>query len=172
MKLKPRYKLAFGVLISILILSPISIEREHLSITLQTLVIFLGASLVPWRISVLVILIYLLLGALGLPVFSEYSSGVDKLYGNSAGFLWGFVLCAVLVSKAFEAWELGYLKAIAVFLTAHVILLIPGLLVLHHLKAELHIWSITVGLLPGLILKSTVGGFLAVLLRNSPIHKD
>ena len=42
-------------------------------------------------------LLYLFLGAVGLPVFSGHSGGLGMLWGPTAGFLWGFVLSAYLL---------------------------------------------------------------------------
>ncbi|HHT37381.1 MAG: biotin transporter BioY [Candidatus Wallacebacter cryptica] len=42
-------------------------------------------------------LLYLLLGAVGLPVFSGQQGGIGMLWGPTAGFLWGFVLAAFLI---------------------------------------------------------------------------
>ena len=43
---------------------------------------------------------YILLGAVGLPVFSAFSAGVGVLVGPSGGFLWGFILAAALCGAA------------------------------------------------------------------------
>ncbi len=42
-------------------------------------------------------LAYLLLGAIGLPVFANRMAGFSILVGPTAGFLWGFILSAVLI---------------------------------------------------------------------------
>lgn len=39
---------------------------------------------------------YIALGAAGLPVFSSFTGGIGILLGTSGGFLWGFLLTAVL----------------------------------------------------------------------------
>ena len=41
-------------------------------------------------------LLYLLVGAVGLPVFAGQTGGIGVLVGPTAGFLWGFVLSAAL----------------------------------------------------------------------------
>ena len=44
--------------------------------------------------------VYIALGAVGLPVFSQFAGGVGVLFGASGGFLWGFLLSAYLCAKA------------------------------------------------------------------------
>ncbi len=65
-------------------------------ITLQTFgVLLAGAVLGPLR-GFLAVLLYLALGAAGLPVFSGGAAGLTVLYGPSAGYLIGFPLAAAL----------------------------------------------------------------------------
>ena len=59
--------------------------------------------------------IYLLLGAVGLPVFSGFRGGIGALAGVTGGFLWGFLLAA-LVFWALEG--LGKLPALVAGLLA------------------------------------------------------
>ena len=90
MQMTARFRFALAALILILVLAPLRIPLPTLSITLQSLVLFLAAGLLPLRYALSVIAAYLLLGALGLPVYGGYTSGWEKLIGPTAGFLWGF----------------------------------------------------------------------------------
>lgn len=63
-------------------------------ITLQTFPVFLaGAVLGPWRGAAAVVL-YLVLGAAGLPIFSGHKAGPAVFLGPTGGFLVGFVVAA------------------------------------------------------------------------------
>jgi biotin transport system substrate-specific component len=65
-------------------------------ITLQTFGVMLaGCVLGPVR-GFLAVSLYLLLGAIGLPVFAEHSSGLGVFSGPSAGYLIAFPLAAAL----------------------------------------------------------------------------
>lgn len=66
--------------------------------TLQTLVLALLPVAVGGRQAVRAVAIYLLLGALGLPVFSGFSGGLAHVVGPTGGFLWGFLVGTVLAS--------------------------------------------------------------------------
>ena len=66
--------------------------------TLQVFAIcFLSILLTP-RQSFMAVLIYVVLGALGLPVFAGGSSGIGILLSKTGGFLLSFPFCAYLVS--------------------------------------------------------------------------
>lgn len=74
-------------------------------ITLQTLFVALAASLLGGRLGALSQFIYLLLGIIGLPVFSGGKAGFGVLIGPTGGYLVGFVLGAYVTGKLMEIRE-------------------------------------------------------------------
>lgn len=67
-------------------------------ITAQTLVVHLLALLLaPWY-SLAAVGVYLLLGAIGLPVFAGGNAGMGVLFGPTGGYILGFLVSAPLVS--------------------------------------------------------------------------
>ena len=76
--------------------------------TLQTLGVFLALGLLGGKWGTVSVLCYLLLGAVGIPVFSGFRGGVGMLLGPTGGFLWGF-LWAGLCFRAVE--KIGKLPA-------------------------------------------------------------
>ena len=74
----------------------ISLPLGQNPITLQTFALFLTLELLGGKYGSLVCLVYLLLGAVGLPVFSGFRGGFSMLLGSTGGYLWGFLFCALL----------------------------------------------------------------------------
>ena len=74
----------------------ISLPFGQNPITLQTFALFLTLELLGGKHGSLVCLVYLLLGGIGLPVFSGFRGGFGMLFGATGGYLWGFLLCALL----------------------------------------------------------------------------
>ena len=74
----------------------ISIPLGDSVITLQTFGIFLTLGLLGGRRGSLTILIYLLLGAVGVPVFSSFRGGLGAILGTTGGYLFGFMLTGLL----------------------------------------------------------------------------
>ncbi len=64
--------------------------------TMQTFALFLTVSLLGPRRATLVVLVWLLMGAVGLPVFSNFTGGLGSLLNVTGGYLIGFLLCAVV----------------------------------------------------------------------------
>ena len=65
--------------------------------TLQTFAVFMAVGLLGGKRGSLSVVIYLLLGAIGLPVFSGFSGGVGVLLGVTGGYIVGFLLSALLM---------------------------------------------------------------------------
>ncbi|MEX0426512.1 biotin transporter BioY [Nocardioides sp. DS6] len=89
---------AFAALISVCsYVAAIPVGGAGVPITLQTFGILLaGALLGPVR-GLLAVVVYLVLGLAGLPVFAEHSAGPGVFTGATAGYLWTFPLVALVV---------------------------------------------------------------------------
>lgn len=64
--------------------------------TMQTFAVFAALGLLGGRRGTLAVVVYLLLGAVGLPVFSGFNSGLSALLGPTGGYLVGFLVSALL----------------------------------------------------------------------------
>ena len=93
----------------------LSFPLGDIAVTMQTFGIFLALLLLGGKWGTVSIGIYLLLGAVGLPVFSGFRGGIGMLAGVTGGFLWGF-LASGLVYWLLE--RLGKLPAMAAGLLA------------------------------------------------------
>ena len=91
-----RNDFAIKIFISVLFLClvcPIRFKiQSAVPITLQSLAVMLVAIWFGWRIGVSAILLYIFLGAVGFHVFADYKSGVEKLWGPTGGFFFGFLV--------------------------------------------------------------------------------
>lgn len=60
--------------------------------TMQTFAVFLILSVLGGKRGTIVIIVYVLLGAIGAPVFASFTSGIGILMGNTGGYIIGFIL--------------------------------------------------------------------------------
>lgn len=87
----------FAVLIAIC--SWISIPMT-VPFTMQTFAVFLSVALLGGKRGTLAVLVYLLLGAIGIPVFAGFTGGLGILMNNTGGYLVGFLFAALIMWAA------------------------------------------------------------------------
>jgi biotin transport system substrate-specific component len=79
----------------------VSIPFFPVPLTLQTLFVLLAGAVMK-RYAVIPVSLYVLLGALGLPVFHTGVAGLGILLGPTGGYLIGFIFAALVVGLAYE----------------------------------------------------------------------
>lgn len=99
MKLRDLTYIALGSAL-MCVLSPLSIPIGIVPISLATLVVYLIGCLYSPLKAVTSVILYILLGLCGLPVFSKYQAGFSVLAGPTGGFILGYVL-GVFVQSLF-----------------------------------------------------------------------
>lgn len=82
----------FTVLIAIC--SWISIPME-IPFTLQTFAVFLSVAVLGGKRGTLSVVVYVLLGAIGVPVFSGFTGGIGVILRNTGGYIIGFIFTAL-----------------------------------------------------------------------------
>ncbi|MBE6955819.1 MAG: biotin transporter BioY [Ruminococcaceae bacterium] len=73
--------------------------------TLQTFAVFAAVELLGPRRAFWSVAVYLLMGAVGLPVFSGMTGGFGILLGQTGGYLWGFLLLPLICRGAAAAGQ-------------------------------------------------------------------
>ena len=68
----------------------LTVPMPDVPFTMQTFGVFAALLLLGGKRGTLSILLYLLLGAAGLPVFSGFRGGIGSLLGTTGGYLVGF----------------------------------------------------------------------------------
>jgi len=80
----------------------VSIPFFPVPLTLQTLFVLL-AGMILKRFAVIPVSLYVILGALGLPVFHAGVAGFGILLGPTGGYLFGFIGASLVVGLAYES---------------------------------------------------------------------
>ena len=86
----------------------IAVPLPGVAFTMQTFAVLLTLGLLGGRWGTVSIGLYLLLGLVGLPVFTGFRGGVAALLDPTGGFLWGFLACGFAY---WAAEKLGKLPA-------------------------------------------------------------
>jgi biotin transporter BioY len=107
----------------------ITLPFTPVPITGQTLSVLVVGSLLGSSRAPLSVLLYILYGAIGFPVFSENSGGIQFLMGATGGYIFGFILCAYIVGKFTEkGWDRILGKSLFAMLLGQFLIFAPGLL--------------------------------------------
>lgn len=87
------------------------VNKDGIPITGQTFAVLLVGFFLGTRKATLAIIVYLILGIIGLPVFAGGSGGFDVLLNDSVGFLFGFIFGAAITGYFGEiGWGNTFLK--------------------------------------------------------------
>lgn len=167
-----------------------------LFIVMSSLTIKLGASLVPFTLQTLAVLlaglfltprnaflsisVVIILAAFGLPLFSG-QGGIAHLTGPTGGFIFAFPFCALLVSlavgrllKSKSNKAIAFIAFFIIFeLFSSLFAYVPGIPWLMHITGLSLPKAMAIGFYPFIIvdaLKSLVGTILAVSLTPYIVH--
>jgi biotin transport system substrate-specific component len=134
------------------VLGPVMIPLGPIPFSLQVLTVCLSAAVLGMKRGTLATVLYLLIGFVGVPVFTGFSGGPGKILGPTGGFLVGFVPLSLIAG-----WASDHFRSSAVlqFLGMFV-----GLVVLYFFGTA---WLVWLAKLPvGKALQAAVYPFVAV----------
>ena len=80
----------------ICIAGPLTIPVGPIPLSLATFAVYLAGSVLGRKKGTIAVGLYLLIGIIGVPVFSGFSGGFQKLAGVTGGYLIGYLPCAYL----------------------------------------------------------------------------
>lgn len=144
-----------SVCLAIMILAAkISIPIGPIPVTLQTLAVFLISLILGTKKSIILFITYILLGLIGLPVFSS-GGGIQYIYMPSFGFIIGFLFASIIIGLGSKSNKI-YIKYVVSFIGL-IIINIFGLsymFIIFNLYKGLNkdfIYILQVGLMPFII---------------------
>lgn len=148
----------------------ISIPLQPVPIVLSNLFMSLAAAFLGGPLGALSQVIYILIGALGLPVFSGGKAGIGVLFGPTGGYLIGYIVGAYLIGTLVRLRNAPGFAWIAFSMTAGLCVVYAiGVLQLTYV-ADLSLEkALTVGalpFLPGDAVKIAAATFLTLKLRD------
>jgi biotin transport system substrate-specific component len=97
----------------------------------QTAAVLLVGTALGWRLGAVSMLLYLLVGVAGAPVFSAGAHGLSQLFGFTGGYLIGFVVGSALVGRLAElGWDRTPARAAGLMLLGNLVIYAIGVPVL------------------------------------------
>ena len=134
------------------ILAPISIPVfiSPVPISLGVLAIYLTAYVLSPLDATISVIIFILLGTFGLPVFSGYSGGLSKLVGPTGGYIIGF-LFTVYITSLFIHMKKGIIFGVIGMITGLALCYILGTIWFSYQQGKGFIASLLLCVVPFLI---------------------
>jgi biotin transport system substrate-specific component len=138
----------------------IPIAGNPVPITGQTFGVLLVGGALGFRRGLASVLLYVLLGVIGLPFFAEGRSGLAIVFGASGGYLVGFILAGALVGRLAElGWDRHIAGAVGAMAVGNALIYVIGVPWLAIVTQSDPAAAIKLGLVPFL-----VGDILKLLL--------
>ena len=158
------------------ILAPISIPVfiSPVPISLGVLAVYLTAYVLSPLDATISVIIFILLGTFGLPVFSGYSGGLSKLVGPTGGYIIGF-LFTVYISSLFIHMKKGIIFDVIGMITGLAICYILGTIWFSYQQGKGFIASLLLCVVPFLIgdaIKIIVAVILGTQINKRLAHLD
>ena len=148
--------------LSLLAQIAIPVPGSPVPVTGQTLGVLLLATSYGATLGTTTFFTYLLVGALGAPVFANGGSGIERIVGATGGYLVGMLLTSALLGYlGGRKWDQKFRTALPAMLLGNALTFGLGLLWLHQYTGKDWAWTISAGFTPfiiGEILKIAIAG--------------
>ena len=132
------------------VLGPISfpLPISPVPISLGVLGILLATYLLGMKWGTLSCLVYLLLGLVGLPVFTGFSGGLGKVLGPTGGYLLGYIFLSLIAGFFISKWPDKWLMHLAGILLGTAVMYLFGTLWLGYLVKCSFVEALWMGVIP------------------------
>lgn len=170
LKLSDMTKIALcSTLLSISSYLIIPVPFTPIVFSLHTVVVNLTALILTCRQSIYTIIIYLLMGLIGLPVFAGGSAGADKLFGLTGGFYFGFLFSVIAINllKGDGKFLRYFLVTVGVGIPIQHFLAIIFMCFYNGFNLKLAVMTVSLPFLVTDIIKCAIASLLAISLNKA-----
>ena len=162
---KAGFVIAGVAFLSLLAQIAIPVPGSPVPVTGQTLGVLLLATSYGATLGTTTFLFYLLVGALGVPVFANGGSGLDRIVGATGGYLVGMLLTSALLGYlGGRKWDQKFKTALPAMLIGNVLTFALGLLWLNQVTGKDWACTISAGFTPFII-----GEFLKIAIAGTSL---
>lgn len=159
----------------ICILGPFSIPLpvSPVPLSLTTLAIYFAVYVLGLKRGTLSCIIYVLLGLVGLPVFSGFSGGPGKLFGPTGGYIIGYIFMVLICGLFIDKWPGKWYLCLCGMLLGTAVCYVFGsawLAFQNSLSLPAALMLGAVPFIPGDLLKIGLALILGIALRKALLH--
>ena len=155
----------------ICVLAPFAlpIPVSPVQISLGTLAIYFVLTVLGLKLGTISVIVYILLGLAGLPVFAGFTGGAGKLLGPSGGYILGYIFMALICGFFIDKWGNNIFFSFLGFLLGTAVLYLFGSLWLIYQTSVTFsqaIWAYVVPYIPGDLIKLILAMLLGRQVRK------
>ena len=136
--------------------------------TMQTFAITLAAVVLGSKLSTISSLIYIIMGAVGLPVLANFSGGFDKFVGPTGGFLISFPLMAYIIGLGVEhrdAFKGAFVTAVVAGTLVNYVVGVALFVVVAHSTVATGITACVLPFIPTAIIKAILASVIGFAIK-------
>lgn len=99
--------IAFTALLAamICVLSPWSVSLGPIPLSFGSLAVYIASCLLDKKHGTAAVVVFVALGAFGVPVFTGFTGGFGKIAGPTGGYIVGYIFCALVIGLIVDALE-------------------------------------------------------------------
>ncbi|MDQ7815937.1 MAG: biotin transporter BioY [Melioribacteraceae bacterium] len=116
----------------------VTVPAQPVPFTLQTMIVLLSGAFLGARNGMISQFVYLIGGAIGLPIFAEYSFGIGRLLGPTGGYLIAFPIAAFIVGYLIEKKSVTWMMLLSMVIGTLIIFLSGSLYLSIFLNGDLN----------------------------------
>ncbi len=114
------------------VIAPITVPMGPIPLSAATVCVYLAAAMLGGWNGALCTVVYILIGALGVPVFAGFSAGAASVMGVTGGFILGYIPCALIAGSILSRRSKGWRVPLA---------FIAGTLALYAVGTGWYMWQ-------------------------------
>ncbi len=149
------------------ITAPLSLPIGTVPVTLASFSVFL-ISAIAGKKGTLAVVLYILLGTSGLPVFSGFTGGFQQLAGVTGGFLVGYIFASLFISVLSKERH-SVIICFVVMLTANLIIYVSGVMWFVYSTKTEFLPALTICVFPFVIpdiIKTVLAAYISLNIRK------
>lgn len=138
-------------------------------VSMATFAVMLVSVVLGPKLAAVSVVIYILLGSVGLPVYSGFKGGFQILLGPTGGYIWSYIFMSLLIGGVTKKYPHKKILSFAVCLAGTAICYILGTVQFMLVQNTSFISSLAVCVLPFIpfdILKAFFAAFLGSSIKN------
>lgn len=151
------------------ILAQVSIPVPPVPFTGQTLAVGLTATIIGSRLGTFSMVGYMALGAIGVPVFSSFSAGLQTIVGPTGGFIIGFIPAAFIIGFILERTKFSIPMALVANVIGMFVTLGFGVIQLKYVASLSWTGAMAAGVTPFIplgLVKAVLAAWIGIIIRN------